>query len=66
VRRSKLEIVLGGAFGALLGGVLTVSLLFYGIGHWMVWIPIIAGALAGAWKGDRAIFGLLRLVGLFC
>jgi len=63
-RRSTLEIGLGGLFGALLGGIITVSLLFTGIGHWLVWLPIPAGALAGIWKGDRGLRGLIRMLKL--
>ena len=59
-----LEITLGGIFGAVLGGIITVSLLFSGTGNWVIWLPIVAGALAGLWKGDRALFALMRLVGL--
>ena len=60
-----METVLGGIFGGALGGILTVSLLFSGTGHWVIWIPIIAGALVGLWKGDRALRGLIRMLEIF-
>lgn len=62
-RRSVLEIVLGGVFGALLGGILTVALVLVGIGNWVIWVPVVAGAAVGLWQGDRGLFGLMRLAG---
>jgi len=60
-----LEAVLGGVFGAVLGGIITFLLLFSGTDHWLIWLPTILGALAGLWKGDRALFGLMKLIGWF-
>ena len=59
-RRSMFERILGGIFGTVLGGLITVCL-FTEIEHWAVFLPMILGAVAGLWKGDRALFGIVRL-----
>lgn len=52
-------------FGAALGGLLTFLLVFSWTDHWLVWLPTIFGGLVGLWKGDRALFGLLKVIGWF-
>jgi hypothetical protein len=64
-RRSTLEALLGGVFGGVLGGIITVALMFLGIGHRLVVLPLVLGAFAGLWKGDRALFLMMKVVGWF-
>ncbi len=61
-KRTMLEMSLGGIFGAVLGGIVTISLLFSGVGHWLVLLPMMFGGIAGFWKGDRALYRMMRLV----
>lgn len=60
-KRSGLEVILGAVFGAVLGGVVTFSLLFSTV-HWLIYSPMIVGAVAGLWKGDRALLRIMKLV----
>jgi hypothetical protein len=59
-KRTIFERVLGAIFGAVLGGLLTLAcgVVFE---HWAVFLPMGLGALAGFWKGDRALFAMMRL-----
>ena len=61
-RRTLLEIILGGVFGAVLGGIITVLLLFFWTNHWLAFSLTILGAMAGIWRGDQALYGLMRMV----
>ena len=60
--RTVLERILGGFFGAALGGILTVSLFLSGTAHWVIYVPMALGALAGYWKGDRALVRMAKLL----
>lgn len=63
--RTGLEVILGAVFGAIIGGILTISLLFSGTAHWLIYSPMIVGAVAGLWKGDRALLRIMKLVSLY-
>lgn len=64
--RTRLERILGGAVGALLGALVSAVLLFalsY-LGS-LLWLPVLLGGLAGYLFGDRAILGITRILGWF-
>lgn len=61
-RPTALQRTLGGVVGAVLGAVVTVGLLFAGVGHWAVGVPIAVGAAAGAVFGDRGIRAIVRVM----
>jgi hypothetical protein len=59
--RSLLSRILAAVFGALLGAALTFSIVSWtGVSAWPLYLPIPMAALAGFWKGDHALFVLLR------
>lgn len=61
-RPAALQRTLGGVVGAVLGAVVTVGLLFAGVGHWAVAVPIVIGASVGAVYGDRGIRAIVRVM----
>ena len=60
-RRTLLERSLGAFVGGILGGFVTLSLaLSVTAWHWLLWSPLVMGALVGYWGGDRGLKALLR------
>ena len=55
-----LERSLAAIVGGLIGGFITLSIAFSSTTwHWLMWTPILIGVLAGYWRRDRGIKGLL-------
>ncbi len=61
--RMRLEPILAGVVGALLGGLLSLVLLFT-LPYWglLLGLPVLLGGLAGYLFGDRAILGIARIL----
>ncbi len=56
--------VLAGLVGALLGGLVALSLaLLWGVAGWVSWLLVLAGAGAGLGFGDRGVAALARIIG---
>lgn len=61
--RSLLSRSLAASLGAIVGGALTLSLFFLTeTSIWLFYLPIPVSALAGFWKGDRALYGIMRFL----
>jgi hypothetical protein len=62
-KRTLLERSLAALVGGMLGGLMTLWLFGFPITmHWVIWTPIPIGVLAGYWRGDRGIRGLIKVV----
>jgi hypothetical protein len=63
--RSLLSRFLAAGLGLILGGALTLGLVFVTeINFWLLYLPIPMSAAAGFWKGDRALYVILRFLTL--
>jgi hypothetical protein len=69
--RTLLQRILAGIVGGLLGSVFTLALMYLvamfrdgtgvmGPTPWLVYMPIPIVAVAGFWRGDRALFAAIR------
>lgn len=55
--------VLAAVVGAVLGGLLALALVWWGVAGWVSVLVIAVGAVVGGVYGDRGVRALARLVG---
>lgn len=61
---SPIQRILAGVFGIALGLIFTLGLyLITESNSWWIYLPVPVAAAAGYWKGDRALFTMLRVLG---